>query len=504
MAQVALTGIVKRFGGVVALNGVDLTIAPGETHALLGENGAGKSTLIRVLTGAIVPDEGRITVGGTDHCFTHPAQATAVGIAAVYQEPMIYPHLSVLENIFAGAEITGRFGIVRRKAMAAMVLPLLAQLDLPASLLARSMGSLSLGFQQMVLITKALMLNAQVIIFDEPTSILSQAETDRLFVIIERLRRDGRAIVYITHRLDEIRRIASRVTVLTDGRVSGTAATIDLDEPKLLALMAGKASRDYGKPLRDRAPPAPGVPTLRIAGLSRAGAYQNVDWQAPAGQVTGVYGLVGSGRSEVALAVFGALKPDRGTIELAGKRIAPRDPAAAVMLGIGYLPEDRKLQGIFASKPLEANLTAGTIGQFQGRGGWLDFTGLRGEAARLIGRYRIKARDETIGIGTLSGGNQQKALFARWAGQRLKLLILDEPTRGIDIGTKAEIHDFIRDLAASGLAVVVISSDLPEVLAVSDRIIVMRRGGVVGVAEGEAMNAEAILASAVGAHAVAA
>ncbi len=504
MALVELKGIVKRFGGVVALDGVDLTLVPGETHALLGENGAGKSTLIRVMTGAIVPDEGSITVGGTPCRFTHPAQASAAGIAAVYQEPMIYPHLSVLENIFAGAEMTGRFGIVRRGAMAAVVRPLLEQLDLPASLLVRRMSSLSIGFQQMVLITKALMLNAQVIIFDEPTSILSQAETDRLFVIIERLRRDGRAIVYITHRLDEIRRIASRVTVLTDGRVSGTALTSDLDEAKLLTLMAGKASRDYGKPLRDRAAPAHGTPALRMAGLTRTGVYQNVDWDVPAGQVTGVYGLVGSGRSEVALAAFGALRPERGTIALQGRPIAPRDPAEAMRLGIGYLPEDRKLQGIFATKPLEANLTAGTIGRFRARGGRLDFAGLRGEALRLIGYYRIKARDETIGIGTLSGGNQQKALFARWAGQSLKVLILDEPTRGIDIGTKAEIHDFIRDLAAGGLAVVVISSDLPEVLAVSDRIIVMRRGGVVGVAEGAAMNAEAILASAVGADARAA
>lgn len=499
MARVELTGIVKRFGGVVALGGVDLTIEPGETHALLGENGAGKSTLIRVLAGAIVPDEGTIRVDGELRHFTQPAQASEAGIAAVYQEPMIYPHLSVQENIFIGNEIASRAGIVQRRAMTELVRPWLARLDLPETLLDRDMGRLSIGFQQLVLIAKALTQEARVIIFDEPTSILSQAETDRLFAIIDRLREDGRAIVYITHRLDEIRQIANRVTVLTDGRVTGTALTADLDEAKLLALMAGKASRNYGKPLRERVMPSDDAPAFEITGLSRAGLYQDIDWRIPAGQVTGVYGLVGSGRSEVALAAFGALKPDNGEIRLADKRIAPRSPAEAIALGIGYLPEDRKLLGIFSTKPIEANLTASKLARFSQFLGRLDFAGLRDEAGRLIAHYRIKARDETVAIGTLSGGNQQKALFARWAGQSLKLLILDEPTRGIDIGTKAEIHDFIRDLASSGLPVVVISSDLPEVLAVSDRIIVMRRGTVVDVAEGDAMNAEAILAAAVGA-----
>lgn len=502
MARVELAGIVKRFGGVTALGGVDLAIEPGETHALLGENGAGKSTLIRVLTGALVPDEGRITIDGAEQHFARPEHAGAAGIAAVYQEPMIYPHLSVRENIFTGQEITRRFGRLDKRAMVEAVRPWLARLDLAADLLDRRMGRLSLGFQQLILIAKALMQDARVIIFDEPTSILSQAETDRLFAIIERLRGDGRSIVYITHRLDEIRRIADQVTVLTDGRVSGSARTAELDEAKLIALMAGKASRDYGRPLRDRAAPAAGAPAFEVKGLTRAGLYRDVDWNIPAGRVTGIYGLVGSGRSEIALAAFGALAPEAGEMRLNGARIAPRDPAEAIRLGIGYLPEDRKLQGIFSTKPIEANLTAGTLGHFARGAGRLDFAGLRAEAGRLIARYRIKTRDETVPISALSGGNQQKALFARWAGQSLKLLILDEPTRGIDIGTKAEIHDFIRELAGGGLPVVVISSDLPEVLAVSDRVIVMRRGKVVAVAEGEAMNAEAILAAAVSAEAV--
>ena len=504
MSQVELVGIVKHFGGILALDGVDLAIAPGQIHALLGENGAGKSTLIRVLTGAIIPDEGEIRVDGQARRFAHPADARAAGVAAVYQEPMIYPHLSVLENIFAGNEIATRGGLIRKAAMAALVRPWFDRLELSPGLLDANMGSLSLGYQQLVLIAKALTQEARVIIFDEPTSILSQSETDRLFAIIGRLRDDGRAIVYITHRLGEVGRIADRVTVLTDGRVSGAGSADELDEARLLALMAGKASRDYGKPRADRKQASDAPPAFEIKGLCLGEVYRDVHWSVPGGRVTGVYGLVGSGRSEVALAAFGALKPDRGEVRLGGTRVAPRDPAEAIARGIGYLPEDRKLQGIFATKPLEANLTASKLNRFVLPLSRLDFAGLRGEASRLIANYRIKAPNQRVPIGTLSGGNQQKALFARWAGQSLKVLILDEPTRGIDIGTKAEIHDFIRDLAAGGLPVVVISSDLPEVLAVSDRVIVMRGGRVVLVAEGAAMQVETILAAAVGTRARAA
>lgn len=502
--RVTLAGIHKRFGGVTALAGVDLDVGAGEVHALLGENGAGKSTLIRVLTGAIAPDEGEIRIDGAPRRFLHPEDARDAGIAAVYQEPMIYPHLSVLENIFAGNEISSRAGIVRRGAMAEQAAPWFARLELDASLLNRRMGGLSLGYQQLVLIAKALVQHARVIIFDEPTSILSQAETERLFTIIGRLRDDGASIIYITHRLDEIGRIADRVTVLTDGHVSGHGSAAELDETRLLELMAGKGSRDYGKPRTDRRSAPHATAAFRIEHLSKAGYYHDVTWDVPGGLVTGVYGLVGSGRSEVALAAFGAMPADGGTITLKGRNVAPRDPAEAIALGIGYLPEDRKTQGIFGPKSLEANLTVSAIEKFVGALARLDFAGLSGEAGRLIDHYRIKARNEAVAIGTLSGGNQQKTLFARWAGQTLKVLILDEPTRGIDIGTKAEIHAFIRELAAAGLPVMVISSDLPEVLAVSDRVIVMRRGSVVTVTDGEALQADAILAAAVGATARAA
>jgi ribose transport system ATP-binding protein len=498
MALVELTGIVKHFGGVVALKGVDLAVEAGEIHALLGENGAGKSTLIRVLTGALLPDAGEIRLDGTLRNFRHPEDARAAGIAAVYQEPTIYRHLSVLENIFAGNEIATRFGMVRRSAMAAAARPWFDRLDLPSSLLDQPMGGLSLGYQQLVLIAKALVMDARVIIFDEPTSILSQAETDRLFRIIGRLRADGRGIIYITHRLDEVERIADRVTVLTDGRVTGAARAGEFNEARLLALMAGRAYRDYLAPI-SRNDAGNARPVLEVLGLTRPDVYQNVTWQVPPGIVTGVYGLVGSGRSEVALAAFGAQPAESGEIHLNGRRIAPRDPAEAISLGIGYLPEDRKLQGVFLTKPVEANLTANGLHRFVRAFARLDFHALRSEATALMQGYAIKAPDQNVSLGALSGGNQQKALFARWAGSALKVLILDEPTRGIDVGTKAEVHRFIRNLALNGLAVVMISSDLPEVLAVSDRVIVMRAGQVVSVFKGNAIEAEPVLAAAVGA-----
>lgn len=499
MAFVELAGIVKTFGGVQALKGVDLSVELGRTHALLGENGAGKSTLIRILTGAHRPDAGEIRIDGAPRVLRRPQDAQALGIAAVYQEPMVYPHLTVLENVFAGREICTGFGVVRRAAMMEKVAPWLDRLELPKELLDRPMSALSLGWQQLVMIAQALVQNARVIIFDEPTSILSQAETDRLFGIIARLRADGRGIVYITHRLDEVPRIADRVTVLTDGRVTGSYPIDEVSPERLLSLMAGRAVRTL-EPQR----PAPvalpsGPPVLEVRGLTREGLFRDVSWSIPAGIVTGIYGLVGSGRSEVALAAFGFLRGASGVVLLNGEKIAPRDPAEAIRLGIGYLPEDRKLQGVFGPKSLESNLTANALERFTRTLGRLDFSDLFAEARRIMTGYNIKSRDAATAIATLSGGNQQKGLFARWAGRALKVLILDEPTRGIDVRTKEEIHRFIRDLAAQGVAVVVISSDLPEVLAVSDRVIVMRQGRVVGEWSGAAMTAEAILGAAIGA-----
>ena len=500
--MIELRDIAKSFGGVRALKGVDVTVAAGQVLVLLGENGAGKSTLIKVLTGAVIPDRGTIRIDGAPVALRDPHHARALGITAVYQEPMIFRHMTVLENIFAGTELVRGFGLVDRGAMAARVHPWLGALDLPHAILSRPMGALGPGHTQLVLIAQALVRNARAIILDEPTSVLSRAETDRLVGIVGRLRADGRALVYITHRLEEVPRIGDHVTVLTDGRVTGDYDAHEVSAALLLRLMAGKtasAQDDAAAAARahvaDAAPPR-----LAVRGLTRGTAFRDVDWDAPAGAITGVYGLVGAGRSEVATAIFGVERADRGTILLDGAPVEPRSPANAIRLGIGYLPEDRKRQGIFAPRTLEANLTANALRRFAGRGlGALDFGRLRQDASRMMSTFAIKATGHATPISTLSGGNQQKGLFARWAGRDLRVLILDEPTRGIDLRTKNEIHDFVRAMASSGVAVVVISSDLAEIMALAHRMIVMRNGQVVDRCAGEAMTAERVLGAAIGA-----
>ncbi len=499
MIRITLSGIVKNFGGVRALKGVDVTIAGGQVLVLLGENGAGKSTLIKVLTGAIRPDAGHITIDGDSVALRDPEHARALGIAAVYQEPMVYPHLTVLENIFAGREICNRFGMVRHQPMVERVRPWLAALDLPEAVLHRPISTLGLGHVQLVLIAQALVQDARVIILDEPTSILSRAETDRLVGIIHRLRAAGRAIVYITHRLEEVPRIGDHVTVLTDGRVTGNYPAREATGEKLLQLMAGRTSPARAAEIAPAGDMKQAVrPMLSIRRLSHPLYFTEVDWDIPAGMITGIYGLVGAGRSEVAMSVFGALSVTGGTILLDGTQVRPTSPAEAIRLGIGYLPEDRKRQGIFAPQSLERNLTCNALARFR-RGPALDFQGLAAEAAQMMRSYAIKARGPGTAIGTLSGGNQQKGLFARWAARPLKLLILDEPTRGIDIRTKEEIHDFIRAMAKEGTAIVVISSDLAEILALSQSMIVMRGGRVVDRCAGAEMTAERVLAAAIGA-----
>ena len=501
MSRVELAGIVKNYGGVRALKGVDALVEPGRVLVLLGENGAGKSTLIKVLTGAVVPDAGEIRIDGRPVALRDPLHARSLGIAAVYQEPMVYPHLAVLENIFAGRELCARFGLIQRRRMLAEVRPWLARLDLPENLLHRPIAELGLGHMQLVLIAQALLRDARVIIFDEPTSILSRAETDRLLGIIASLRAEGRAVVYITHRLEEVPRIGDHVTVLTDGSVSGNFPAHEVSGERLLQLMAGKSRTAQAEEVASaRAATLAARPMLSLRRLSHQTHFQDVGWDIQAGAITGVYGLVGAGRSEVAMSVFGMLARSAGEIVLDGKPVSPRSPVEAMKLGIGYLPEDRKRQGIFAPRSLENNLTANALDRFS-RLAVLDFAGLGREAARMMSSYAIKAPGAGTAIGALSGGNQQKGLFARWAGKDLRVLILDEPTRGIDIRTKDEVHGFIRALAREGVAVVVISSDLAEIMAVSQRMIVMRRGCVVDRCEGEAMTSERVLASAIGADA---
>lgn len=501
MALMELHSIAKSFGGVRALTGVDVSFATGRVHALLGENGAGKSTLIKILTGALAPSGGTIVMDGENTVFSTPSVAKAAGIAAVYQEPLIYPHLSVLENLFMGREIVDRFGRSNLKRMRERAEPLLAQLEMDAALLDQPMSALSIGYQQLMLIAEALLHHARLIIFDEPTSILSQDETRRLFAIIERLRDADTAVVYITHRLNEISRIADDVTVLRNGSVIGSHLASDVSHSQLLTMMAGeRLSGESGttdSSTEDRRNTG-GSKRLEIQDLTVPGYCNNVNWTLRAGCVTGIYGLVGSGRSETALAAFGHLAFESGRVLLDGEEIQPKHPAEAITQGLAYLPEDRQFQGIFADKSVEHNLTSNTLRRFAGRIGRLNLGGLQRLAREVMDRYNIKAESSRSPIISLSGGNQQKVLFSRWANLDLKVLILDEPTRGIDVGTKAEIHDFVRGLAAGGSAITVISSDLDEVLNVSDEIVVMRNGEVVDYFAGEDRTADRVLSAAIG------
>ncbi|KEZ78702.1 sugar ABC transporter ATP-binding protein [Salinisphaera hydrothermalis] len=498
MASFELRGVGKRFGGVRALDNIDIRFESGRVHALLGENGAGKSTLIKILTGAIMPTTGEIRVDEATVVIDTPRRAQELGIAAVYQEPTVYPHMTVLENLFMGQELRGTAGMLDKRAMIAAATPLLERLRLEPSILARRMSSLSIGYQQLVLITQALLRDTRLLIFDEPTSILSREETARLFQIIGELREAGTAIVYITHRMEEIHQIADEVTVLTNGQRRGTYPIDEISTEQMLSLMTGGhgSARDRDIPPAEAGTERP--PMLEVEHLTVDGYCEDISWQLPAGCVTGLYGLVGSGRSETALAIYGHTQPSAGTIKLDGETIRPRHPAQAIQLGLGYLPEDRQFQGVFLDKSLEQNLTSNALPGFSKAFDLLDLAGMRRFTTDLMKRYNIKAPDADTPIGALSGGNQQKGLFSRWANLPLKALILDEPTRGIDIGAKEEIHRFVRHLADRGMAVGVISSDLDEVLAVSDRIIVMREGHIADTFEHGPFSAETVLAAAIG------
>ncbi|WP_423822095.1 sugar ABC transporter ATP-binding protein [Salinisphaera sp. SPP-AMP-43] len=498
MASFELVGVGKRFGGVRALENIDIRFESGRVHALLGENGAGKSTLIKILTGAITPTTGEIRVDDQTVTIDTPKRAQDLGIAAVYQEPTVYPHMTVLENLFMGQELKGSAGMLDKRAMRRAATPLLERLRLEPSILSRRMSSLSIGYQQLVLITQALLRETRLLIFDEPTSILSREETARLFQIIGELREAGTAIVYITHRMEEIHQIADEVTVLTNGERRGTYAIDEISTDQMLSLMTGGSSAGHARASSEPSDAGPRPPMLEVEGLSVDGHCHAIDWQIPAGCITGLYGLVGSGRSEAALALYGHRRPSAGTVRLDGETIDPNHPADAIALGLGYLPEDRQFQGVFLDKSLEQNLTSNALPGFSKTLDLLDLAGMRRFTTDLMSHYNIKAPNAETAIGALSGGNQQKGLFSRWANLPLKALILDEPTRGIDIGAKEEIHRFIRHLADRGMAVAVISSDLDEVLAVADRIIVMREGRVAETFEQAPFSAETVLAAAIG------
>jgi ABC-type sugar transport system ATPase subunit len=467
--------ISKSYGGVAALRGVDFNVAGGEVVALVGQNGAGKSTLIKVLSGAITPDTGTITLDGATVSFASPAAALAAGIATVYQDPQVYPELSVTENIFLGREIRTRWGNIDHRAQVARVVELLQELGVEPRLATAPISELSLARRQLALIAKARSTAPKVIIFDEPTAILTEREARWLFDIIRRLRAQGVAIIYISHRLEEVFTIADRVTILKDGETKGTWGIGDVTTGKLIEVMAGQALVAGA----DHALAEPGPPILEVRGLSRRGAFENVSFALRPGEIVGFFGLVGSGRSEVARAIFGEEAADAGEILVNGRPVAFRSPTEAVRAGVCYLPEDRKGQGLFGALPVAYNETVVILKRMSRFGTIARADRERAIAQKYARDLSIKPPDYAVPAATLSGGNQQKVVLAKWLAADPRIFILDEPTAGVDVASKQEIHNIIIGLAQrERIAIMVISSELPEVLALADRIVVMHAGGI--------------------------
>jgi rhamnose transport system ATP-binding protein len=487
-----LNQITKSFLAVRALKGVSFSLRAGEVHALLGENGAGKSTLIKVITGAHQPDGGTIEIAGnTVHRLT-PASAHKLGIACIYQQPALFPDLTVAENIAVRLEPATagrRVDWPSRRARAAQLLRRIGAAIDPET----EVRSLSMPEQQLVEIACALGAGARIVIMDEPTASLTQKEQHLLFAVVRDLRAHGVGVIYISHRLEEIFALADRVTVLRDGESVGTNKVDDINEAELIRMMVGReVSTIY--------PPAEGAPgdvvlSLKNVGCA-AGGVRNVTLDVRAGEIVGLAGLVGAGRTELARVLFGITPAGEGEILLNSQRVQIHSPREAVAHGIGYVPEDRRRHGVILQMPIAANMTM-AIHRALFPMGWLRFGAERRLALDYVRDLAIKASGPEAPGGSLSGGNQQKVALARWLATKPKVLILDEPTQGVDVGAKAEIHKIIRRLAAQGLAVIMISSDLPEILGMSDRIAVMRGGTIIAMMP-EKSDAHDVMAAALG------
>ncbi len=481
MALLRFERVAKRYGGVRALRGVSVSIAAGEAHALVGENGAGKSTLMKIAAGIVRPDEGRLVFDGRTVAFEEPRDALDAGIGLVHQETCLFPNLDVTENIFAGREVT-RGGRVQRAAMRAQTLDLLADLHLDVSPDAE-VSRLSAAQQQLLQVARALAFDCRVLILDEPTTSLTDAEVDHLFAVLERLRARGVTLVYVSHRLPEVFRLCSRVTVLRDGELVGTWDLGELTPHDVVMAMVGRDLEPGAVPRTDAAPCR-----LAVRGLTRAPAVHEVSLDVCAGEVVGLFGLIGAGRTELVETIFGLHRADAGTMTLDGVAYRPSTPVEAVRAGVALVPEMRHAQGLFFDLPLTENLV---LAREAAARKWRRLVGReREESRQLLTRWGIKAASPDVLPGSLSGGNQQKVVLARWLLTAPKVLLLDEPTKGVDIGAKHDIHRRIRDEATRGMACLVVSSDLPELLTLADRIVVMKEGRVQGEVQAGASEAE--------------
>ncbi len=482
----AFHDVTKSFGAVRALRGVSFTVAEGEAHALMGENGAGKSTLLKILAGIVQPDAGDITWRGERLHFASPKHALERGIGMVYQEMLSFPNLTVAGNIFAGREIVDGVGRLRHAEMRERTRALLAELHLHISPDAPA-DSLSAAHRQLLQVARALAFDSRILVLDEPTTALTDAETDHLFAVLARLKGRGVTMLYVSHRIPEVFRLCDTVTVLRDGTHVLTAPLADLTPDRVVRAMVG---RDLPPRAADTEQPS-AAPMLSVERLSREGCFRDVTLSVNAGEIVGLFGLVGSGRSELLETIFGVYTADAGVVRVGNEPVRPRSPADAARHGIVLVPEERQRQGLLQNLTIRHNLVlpACTV-----RGDVLVRTGReRRDAQTLVERWRIKAAGVETLPESLSGGNQQKVVAAKWLATSPRVILLDEPTKGVDVGAKFEIHEIVRREAARGAACLVVSSDLPEVLALAHRIVVMREGRIQGEVEGASATEEAVM-----------
>ncbi|HLH59320.1 MAG TPA: sugar ABC transporter ATP-binding protein [Streptosporangiaceae bacterium] len=490
--MLSLRQVSKSFGAVRAVVDGSIELYAGECHALLGENGAGKSTIVKMLAGVYQPDTGALLVNGEPTVLHGPGGAIAARIAIIYQEPTLFPDLSVAENIFMGRQPLRRGRRIDAKEMTAEADAIFARLGvrLDPGRIARG---LSIADQQLVEIAKALSLEARVIVMDEPTAALSAVEVARLFDVIRALRANGAAVLFISHRLEEVFEICQSVTVMRDGRHVLTSGLDGMSADRLIRAMVG---RDMPERLRGERQAIGGV-ALKVERLTREGVFTDVSFEVRSGEIVALSGLVGAGRSEVARAVFGIDRHDAGSVTADGRRLKNASPTAAMAAGIGFVPEDRRQQGLVMAMSVQQNIALASLSALR-RAGLIRSASERGFAADWAVRLSVKYGRLTDPVSMLSGGNQQKVVLAKWLGRHPKILIVDEPTRGIDVGTKADVHDLLARLAGEGIAVLMISSELPEVLRVADRILVMREGHLVAEFSQADASEEEIMAAATG------
>lgn len=488
----SLDGIIKDFPGVRALSSVSLDLYAGEVTALVGENGAGKSTVVKVLTGIYQPDDGLIKLHGKPVKLATPNDAARLGITAIHQETVLFDQLSVAENIFIGHAPRTRFGLIDWKKMNTDATSLLERIGAtinPATLL-RDLGIAS---KHLVAIARALSIDASVVIMDEPTAALSHKEIEELYQLVEQLKADGKAILFISHKFDEIFRIADRYTVFRDGELVGNGFINDIDSASLVKMMVGRSVDSVFPPRANEL----GEPILRVEGYSHPTEFNDISFSLKRGEILGLYGLVGAGRSECMQALFGITRPSAGKLFINDKLVIPKSPADAIAHGLVYVPEDRGKQGAITSLAIVDNVALPSLKQTSNKG----FVRMAREyalARQYTERLELKAAALDQLTGELSGGNQQKVVIAKWLATQPIVIILDEPTKGIDIGSKAAVHTFMRELAAQGLAVIMVSSEIPEIMGMADRIIVLREGRQVAEFEQEQVSPELLVRAAAG------